>query len=62
MTNGLFHPYHLGEFTFIFGVSGVIFHLLKFSMKFVTANSLATDWDATFCGVASRAILFVHIP
>ena len=27
MTNGLSHPYHLHEFTFILGAAGVTFHL-----------------------------------
>ena len=43
------------------GASGVVFHLFNFLMKFVKANRIATDWDATFCGVASRAILFAYV-
>ena len=29
MTNGLSHPYHLDESTFILGAAGVTFHLLQ---------------------------------
>ena len=56
MTNGLSHPYHLDEFTFIFrGIrSNFSFH---FSMNFLLqANRIASD--VTPCFAASHLGLF----
>ena len=59
MTNGLSHPYHLDESTFIFrGIGSVFFFsfLFHFSMKFVSANRIAPDGTPRFA--ASHLGLF----
>ena len=54
VTDGLSHPYHLGEPTSIsIGASEVIFQLyfILFSMKFVLANRVAPDGRPRFAYV-----------
>ena len=42
--NGLCHPYHLGESSFILrGIRSIYSFLIHFSMKFLSANRIATD-------------------
>ena len=61
LTNGFSHRYHLGESTFILGVSGVSFFFSLFDeMSLFKQNS--PRWDAAFCGVTSVAILFAYVP
>ena len=46
MTNGLSHPYHLGESIFNFRESSSVlffFILFHFSMKFIKANRIGPD-------------------
>ena len=44
INNGLFHPYHLNESTFIFrGIRSNFSILFHFSMKFLQANRIAPD-------------------
>ena len=57
VTNGLSHPYHLDEFTFIFrGVMSNFSFLFHFSMKFMKANRVAPDGTLHFA--ASHLGLF----
>ena len=47
--NGLSHPYHLDEPTFILGASGVFFPILfHFSMNFMQANKTPPDGTPRF--------------
>ena len=41
MTNGLLHPYHLDESTFIIGESGNVFHNYFIFMIFFNAKRIA---------------------
>ena len=56
MTNGLSHPYHLDESTFIFrGIGSTVFLLLfffSFSDEVHLSKQNSPRWDAAFCGVA----------
>ena len=57
MTNGLSHPYHLDESTFIFrGIRSDFSFLFHFSIKFMKANRIAPDGTPHFC--ASHLGLF----
>ena len=57
MTNGLSHPYHLGDSTFIFrGIRSDFSFLFHFSMKLSLANRIAPDGMPRF--VASHLGLF----
>ena len=49
VTNGLFHPYHLDEFTFIYrGIRSKFLFLFHFSMNIMSANRIATDGTMRF--------------
>ena len=57
MTNGLSHPYHLDESTFIFrGIRSDFSFLFHFSMKIMSANRIAPDGTLRFA--ASHLGLF----
>ena len=57
MTNGLSHPYHLDESTFIYrGIRSDFSFLFHFSMKFLQANRIAPDGTPRFA--ASHLGLF----
>ena len=57
VTNGLSHPYHLDESTFIFrGVRSKFSFAFHFSMKFMKANGMAPDGTPHFA--ASHLGLF----
>ena len=57
VTNGLSHPSHLDESTFILrDTRSNIPFLFHFSMKFMQANGIAPDWTPRF--VASYPGLF----
>ena len=62
-TNGLSHPYHFDEPTFIF--SGIRSNF-SFFFSFFDENQVSKQnsprWDAAFCGVTSGAILFAYVP
>ena len=47
MTNGLSHPYHLGESTFILGAAGVTFHLLYIHRQWNRTVNHGGDTDVT---------------
>ena len=57
MTNGLSHPYHMGESIFILkGTRSDISSLFHFSMKTMSANRIAPDGTPRFA--ASHLRLF----
>ena len=57
MTNGLSHPYHLGEYTFVYrDIKSIFSFLFHFSMKIILANRIAPDGTPRF--VASHLGLF----
>ena len=57
VTNGLSHPYHLDESTFIFrGIINYFSFIFHFSMKIMSANRIAPDGTPRFA--ASRLGLF----
>ena len=56
MKNGISHPYHLDEATFI---SRVIRSNFSFLIHESKQNS--PRWDAAFCGVTSGTILFAYV-
>ena len=57
-TNGLSHPFQLGESTFILGASGVIFHYISFFDVIHVSKQDIPSWD----GVTSGTILFAYVP
>ena len=54
-TYGLSHPYHLDEPTFIY-------ICISFFDEIQVSKQNGPRWDAAFCGVTSRAILFAYVP
>ena len=50
VTNGISHPYHLGESTIILGALGVFF-LSHFSLKIMSANRIAPDGTPRFAAL-----------
>ena len=49
VTNGLSHPYHLDESTFIFrGIGSIFSFLFHFPMKIMSANRIALDGTLHF--------------
>ena len=56
MTNGLSHPYHLGESIFIFRL-----FILFFNESHVSKQN-NQRYDAAFFGVTPGAILFAYVP
>ena len=57
MTNGLSHPYHLDDSTFIVrGIRSMFSFLFHFSMKILLANTIAPDGTLRFA--ASHLGLF----
>ena len=49
VTNGLSHPYHLDESTFIFrGIGRIFSFLFHFSVKNMLANRIAPDAELRF--------------
>ena len=52
MTNGLSHPYHLDESTFIFRGTGSIF--FSFFDENHVSKQNSQRWDAAFCSPMSR--------
>ena len=63
VTNGLSHPYHLDESTFIFrNIRSNFSFLFHFSMKFIKANRIAPDGMPHFAASHLSAILFAYVP
>ena len=63
LTNGFSHHYQLGESTLILGVCRVIFiFFISFFNEISLCKQNSPIWDAAFCGVTSRAILFANVP
>ena len=63
LTNGFSHHYQLGKSTFIFGVLGVMFiFFISFVDKISVCKQNSPRWDAAFCGVTSRTMLFAYVP
>ena len=59
VTNGISHPYHLDESTFIYRGT-------RSDVSFFDENHLSKQtsprWYTTFWGVTSGAILFAYVP
>ena len=64
VTNGLFHPYRLDEFTFIFRsiVSIFFYFFISFFDEFPVNKQNSPRSDTAFCGVTSGDILFAYVP
>ena len=60
VTNELSHHYHYGESTFIFRGIRSGFKFLFFN-EFSQSKQNSPRWDAAFCGVTSKAILFEDV-
>ena len=63
MPNGLSHPYHLDESTFIYrGIMSVfVFIFTSFFYENPVSKQNSPRWEAAFCGVTSGAILFAYV-
>ena len=57
MTNGLSHPYHLDESTFIMDIRGIF----SFFDEIPVSKQKSPRWNAAFCGVTSGSILFAYV-
>ena len=57
--NRLSHPYHLVEFSFMFGTSGLIIHFYFIFDEIHGSKQNSPRWGA-ICGVTPGAILFVY--
>ena len=56
VTNGLSHPYHLDESTFILGASGVVFHFYFIFDENYVSKQNSPRLNAAYCGGTSRTI------
>ena len=62
VTNELSNPYHLDESTLTFrGIRSIFFCISLFD-EIPVSKQNGPRWDAAFCGVTSRAILFAYVP
>ena len=62
VTNGISHPYQLGESTLFIGALGVILIFISFFDESRLSKQKCPRWDAAFCGVTPGAILFAYVP
>ena len=61
--SGLSHPYQLDESTFIFrGTRSNFSFFISFFNESHESKQNSPKYDATFCGVASGAILYAYVP